>query len=373
MYRVRLIVIVLLGSLLTGCGEETPTVTPPPAPTQPLASPAVHLVMAVQGELLVQPEGGGEFVPAPIGTLLSPGDQLQLAAGSTATLLCADLQEAAVAIGTGSIPCSATDPVLTYDNSPPPPTLGSVSDSFDYPVVIAPRKTRVLAVRPTLHWLDSRGNGPYQVTITGPGFRWDYPSLVDSSRLDYPTDAPALQPGVAYRVIIQAGGHSSDEDPVNDPTFKLLNSTIADQVNKSATNIRNRHLSDVNERQALAVLFASYGLFGEATDQIEGSAPEQRSSSLEYLLAGYYHNKLLLNGPAEEHYQRAYDLAPGNEQRRDRANAAFGLGITYEGAGSDFSTQACDYYRTARDLYTQLKYTNSATNAKNRMNRLGCS
>ena len=141
--------------------------------------------------------------------------------------------------------------------------------------MLSPRKTRILSSHPLLRWSAVPGAGVYKVSVRGPNLTWSA-DVTGTSEIAYPDGAPALQPGVTYKLSVAAGNRSSDEESAAGLGFTLLKPDEAQAVKDGEARIRALGLSDAATRLLLANLYAGQGLTAEATNQLENVAQSRR-------------------------------------------------------------------------------------------------
>ena len=96
--------------------------------------------------------GWRDYAPALFGAPFRRGDLLRLGSAGRATVACADLKLATVEGAVSGYPCqTAPRTPLVYEGSLLNPTRGD-NGNGDYPLVVSPRKTKLLNPRPMLRW-----------------------------------------------------------------------------------------------------------------------------------------------------------------------------------------------------------------------------
>jgi hypothetical protein len=341
MIKRSLLCVVLLG--LLGCCS-----VPPATPTPPLAG--VHLVVAVQGPVSLKREGWSAYAPVLFGTTLRYGDLLRLDASAQATVVCADLSLRRVPSGVGGVPCPVAQVELDYNGSRVNPTRSNPSG--DFPLVVAPRKTKLLNPRPTLRWTPVAGTTRYTVSVRGPKVTWST-EVNSGTEVVYPDTAPALLAGATYKVTVVAGNRSSDEEPLPGLGFTLLNTDEAREVRAAETKIRALGLADTPTRLLLANLYASRErqLYAEAIAQLEGLATTAQEAAVPRTLGDLYLT-LGLNRLAEERYLQAFARSESAGDMEGQALAQHALGRIDEVLGNP--GESAQRLRKAMELYQQL-------------------
>jgi hypothetical protein len=333
--------------VLLGCTGASPNY--PAAYTQLATSDRdVHLVVVVQGELSVKRQGWSTYAPALPGTVLHYGDLLRLDGSAQATVVCADLTIASVPGGVSGIPCKVDRPVLVYDGSLVNPTRSIPSG--DFPLIVTPRKTKLLDPHPTLRWTPIAGATSYQVSVRGQGVNWST-DVNSGTEIAYPADAPALVAGATYKVIVVAGTRSSEEETLPGLGFTLLKPEEAAVVRDAEARIHALGLPGEPTRLLLANLYASQGLYAEAIEQYEAlSSTAQEPAVLRSL--GDIYLTLGLNHPAEASYLQALKLSEPANDVEGQALAQHALGRIYETIGN--AGEAAQRLQKAREQYQRL-------------------
>jgi tetratricopeptide (TPR) repeat protein len=148
----------------------------------------------------------------------------------------------------------------------------------------------------------------------------------------YPSDAPALKPGTLYRLVVEAGGRSSAEEPGAGLGFELLEADEAATVRAAEAKIRALGLADAATRLLVANLYANHGLYAEALAQLEPVANSGEPAVLR--LAGDLYLSTGLNRQAEESYLQALTLSQDANDTEGQAAAHVTLGRIYSALGN---------------------------------------
>jgi hypothetical protein len=337
------LVLVLLAMALTlpACGQPAPT------PAAGTSNAALHLVVAVEGGLSVKRLGWSDYAPALFGMALRNGDLLRLDSGAQATVACADLTIAKATGGVASVPCKVKKPLLVYGGGLIVPTRAEPPAGI--PMVLSPRKTKVLDAHPTLRWSAVAG-ASYNVSVRGSGLNWSA-TVAGKSELVYPNDAPALAPGGSYKVVVQGGGRSSDEETEAGLGFTVLKADEAQVVRDAEARVRGLGLGDSATRLLIANLYASQGLNAEAIAALEGLTATGMEPAPMRMLGDLY-VRVSLNRPAEQAYLQALDLSQKINDIEGQAAAQSALGSIYESFGN--KPEAVQRTQKAIEWYQKL-------------------
>lgn len=315
-----------------------------------LAQGATHVVGMVQGRVEVKRAGWTKFVLAGRGTQLQDGDMVRLASpDARATIFCANASVQKVPTSPYTLQCPSGQPVIkTYKGGRVTKARGDTS-SNKFPVVLAPRMSKILTARPVLRWLPLNGVEGYKVSIMrGPEVVWSE-EVGNVTELVYPAAAPALNVGVTYRLIVAAGQRSSENDRTPNLGFTLVTEAEAKPLNAAAAKIRAPGLPDATTRFLLANLYATWGVdpnnpdsdvkaFNyEAIEQLRGTAGETEPAATRLL--GELYLTIALPGLAEEQYKKAISQSEALGDVQGQALAEYALGTLYKSRNLDGASQ----------------------------------
>jgi len=102
-------------------------------------------------------------------------------------------------------------------------------------MLMGPRHTGIRTTHPAVRWRSVQGAGRYKVTLSGDaGEVWSRET--DSTAVEYPADAPALEAGGEYLCEVQAFG---DAGPLrsDDASFRVIAAADAKQVDVDLAGI----------------------------------------------------------------------------------------------------------------------------------------
>ncbi|HKS26975.1 MAG TPA: tetratricopeptide repeat protein [Pyrinomonadaceae bacterium] len=302
-----------------------------------------HIIGPTQGRVEVKRAGWRNYIPATMGMLLKNGDAIRLVSpGARATIFCADASVLQVPSSSYQLQCPSNRPVISsFKGSRVTKVRGGASITNSFPIVIAPRMTKLITARPVLRWLPARDATDYRVSvIRGAEEVWSA-DVGDVTKFVYPASAPALVPGVTYRLVVAVANTSSDRDRTPNLGFSLLNQAEAQAVNEAAARIRGLNLPDATTRFLLANLYASWGidpnnpdsdmkaLNYEAIEQLL-ALPEAQQEPATTRLLGDLYLTIGLNSLAEEQYRKALSLSESRGDTEGQAWAQYSLGRIYK-------------------------------------------
>lgn len=312
-----------------------------------------YTLIHVRGDVKVQ-RGSGPRLPARTGKTLQLNDLLWLGRGAQATVLCPDLSRYNVQTSPEGIRCpkrQMSEVIYVHGYPLRRPKADEPSDP-QVPIVLSPRKTRLLNRYPVLRWSRVSGTQEYEVVVTGGGKKWRQ-KVGSRLSLIYPQEAPGLVPGTSYAVDVNADGYQPRQPPLPELGFVLLTPQQAEAVRASERRVRALHLSDPLTRFLVAQVYAVNGLYAEAIAQLEGSrdAISQEPNYMNFLGDLYLH--IELNPEAEEWFLKALSRSQRLKDVEGQATAFHRLGLLYD--AEDKAEQAADCLWKAVALYQQLK------------------
>ncbi len=311
----------------------------------------LHVIVAADGDVEVKRKGSSGFAAAGVGAAVRRGDLLRLGDSARATVACADLTVHELPAGELSgVPCPDAPPeILAHEGSLLSSTRGEPTEEI--PLVVSPRRTRVLAPRPRLRWAPMPGVSDFEVGVRGPELDWTT-RVTATTSIVYPEDAPALQPEAAYKVVVVAGGRSSEEASEPGLGFTLLGLEEARAVGEAADRIRALGLPEEATRLLVAHLYAGRGLVAEAIELLEELAAEGGPPSLPRTLGDLY-ARIGLVLEAETRYLEAARRSAEAGDLEGEALARQALGYLYREA-LGLEDEAERAFGEARELFRAL-------------------
>jgi hypothetical protein len=308
--------------------------------------------------LMVQEAKGKARVKAFEGMLVRKGYLLILNPTARALVICGDVQPRELKPGPSGCPCTEPCPPeicgLRYKGSTISATRGSDTANGIFPVVIAPRKTLLRSLRPTIRWSPIAGakeNTAYQVTLYGESLKplWSR-EVINGTRLDYPGNEPALAAGQTYKVVVTSEGASSQQDQLPGLGFTTLTTEQARRLDEEESRRKQLRVSDMQSCLLVVNLYAGGELYAEAIEQLEEIYKTGKEAEVTRTLGDLY-AATGLNREAAAKYEEALALTDAGDLD--------GLGWTrlnlaqaYENLGS--VTQAIAQLREAVNTYRRL-------------------
>jgi hypothetical protein len=130
------------------------------------------------------------------------------------------------------------------------------------PIVLSPRKTKLLSRYPTIRWTPLKGGARYHVSIRGPDFSWTSDSTTATTFV-YSGKAPKLEPGTDYKVIVVADGRAVSDEPGLGLGFSIIGTKEKDVVLQEQHQIEHFSLPQGPTQFLIAHLYAGTGNPGE--------------------------------------------------------------------------------------------------------------
>ena len=302
-------------------------------------SNSLNLAVFVEGQVSVKKKGWTSYTPVVFGTSLRSGDLLRLDNSSHAKVVCSDLTLHDVTTGIVGVPCSVSLPLLQWeDGSTINVTRGSPNDGLS-PIVLSPRRTKLLSPYPMLRWTPVPGAGAYSVAVRGPNLISPVQVGVGATETQYPALAPQLESGVDYKLIVQAGDQNSADEPGPGLGFSILNSKDRKVVEKQQKRIEDMELPNGPTQFLISYLYASRGLNAEAIQRLESVSQTFKVAAVERLLGGLY-LRIGLPRQAEGRYLSSLDLSKSEKDEEGEMRDHLALAAIYEQAlGNDKSAR----------------------------------
>lgn len=292
------------------------------------SSHAANLVVAIQGHVDVKRKNWSSFAPLALGAEIKTGDVLRLDPSSSAKVVCADLKLRDLSAGMTGTPCVPSQDILRRsDGSLIRPTR-SVSGDNSYPVILSPRRTKLLSDHPLLRWTAVKDAAVYRVIVRGPDLLWTT-NVYSKTEFTYPDSAPKLEPGQDYKLIVRISeDQTSENEQINGLGFSLLPSRERKVVLDEQRQIERLGLQDGTTQYLIAHLDASYGLNAEAIEHLESASSQFQVSATERLLGHLYLN-IRLPRQAEAHYLKSLELSQKDEDQEGELQARLALASIY--------------------------------------------
>jgi hypothetical protein len=347
----RFLICLLLFVLLILICESPGAVSTSAQESNPAAESesALNVIVALQGQVSLKRSGWGNYAPAVFGTPLRRGDLLRVGESSQAKVVCSGLTVSDIARGISGVPCAGAKPLLRYRGDLVISTRGYGSVSF--PVVISPRKTRLLNPHPSLRWTPVDGARSYTVIVRGNDLNWST-EVRAKTGLDYPENAPALKAGSAYKLIVIANsGRQSDEEAEPGLGFSVLTPDEAKEVVRDEQKIRQLGLPDEPTRLLVVYLYVARGLNAEAIDKLEGMSQLLQEPGPARLLGDLY-LAVGLSRAAERRYLLALELSKKANDVEGQALGHEALGRIYEALGN--KDHVARHLKSALEFYKKL-------------------
>lgn len=342
----RIFGILTILTLLSACGP-TPASLPPSPTLMPELTPSLdelHLLVGIEGKVELKRLAWSDYQPVTFGARLQRGDLLL--PDGRATVLCADLSLHLVQAESG-VPCPVEEPILQRGESM---VVTPRAASVLIPYILHPRKTRVLTLTPLLRWHDT-GAASYTVMVRGGGQEWKQEG-VTGSEMQYPADAPPLEPGVDYLLVVmdEDSGRSSTEDPCKGLGFRVLSDEERAAVEGQAAEIEALELDEPTRRFVLAAYYAGQELRGEALVLLEELSGTLDTPAV-HLGRGDLLREMAVSDGAAMAYQIALERAEtlGDKESQARAQVGLARTLTDKDKVKQHYEQAIALYETLGD------------------------
>lgn len=328
-----------------------------------------------KGALQVKQAPGTPSINATEGMLIRRGYVLTLKGTARATVICSDGKKRDLVPGRQGCPCiepcKAEVCGIRYNGSTIGATRGSDTATGLFPIIISPRKTLISNLRPTIRWTAVAGmkdGTPYKVTLFAEGMKkiWER-EITAATSFAYPSEEPSLLPGQTYKVVVQAGGLSSQQDSSPGLGFLTLTADQQQALIKDEENLKSLELPETQTRFLLANHYAARELYAEALDLLKDLSQTMNEPAILQLFGDSY-LMVGLNREAEKKYLAALSLMPIDDLD-GRGLAEYSLAQVYENLGN--IDQATVRLKAAINAYRRLKDTKTVKRLLNDQKRLG--
>jgi hypothetical protein len=170
------------------------------------------------------------------------------------------------------------------------------------PIIVSPRNGRVLPEPLAFEWLGSRYSH-YLVRVMGPAGPVVDRREVAGARWTYPTDAPALTPGVRYTLQVVAGSQ-----PAQEAWFEVVDAERARAVASDLAGLEQElggSVSPTSRAVLKAGLLAREGFLHDARGVVVAGLAADRDEPTLHLLLGDIYTRTGLTDLAAESFDEA--------------------------------------------------------------------
>lgn len=183
--------------------------------------------------------------------------------------------------------------------------------------LLSPLGSKLRSGRPTFAWTTVAGADAYRIVVKEPSGTVALERRLTQARLPYPSDLPALRPGVLYSWSVEA---LAGDQPVAQAgsRFGVLAPESLARLRQEETALRSvaeAEIGDTTGPILLSRLYQEYGLAGDAIQQLERAislAPEEPSLHEEL---GELCRVVGWETAAQRHLQRAGELRAPSSAR----------------------------------------------------------
>lgn len=327
------------------------------------SSPAVNLVVSLDGQVTVKRKDRINYTSVVFGTRVEPGDLIRIGNSSHAKVVCSDLTLHDLSAGVVGTPCLVAQPLLRRADGTLINATRSWPSDGSIPIVLSPRKTKLLSPRPLLRWTPVEGADEYSVVIRGTDFNWA--CLVRSlTEIAYPEGAPRLEPGVDYKLVVQTRDRSSADEPGMGLGFEVLVSRDRKTVEQEQRKIEALHLPDGPTQFLIAYLYAARGLNAEAIQRLENVSQTFKAAAVMRLLGSLYSDVGLVR-QAEAQFLSSIKLSKDEKDEDGQMLTHLGLANIYEGIGN--TALASQHFEDAVALAEKMGDDHAAAQGRKRL------
>ena len=351
------------------------------------------ILIQKRGELMYRPNERADYQPSSLNMELYPDNWLQQKLGGPSKIRCAKdnptSQDIYKLVSEGEHSLANLGCPLVARTQSGSITVRAVQN-LKIPFIIAPRRTAVLDARPKIRWNPVSGVSQYTVSLKERGVSQEIWTTKVSDRtpvsdrtlagavkyieLDYPADAPSLEPEVDYQIIVttQQQVEATDNCPkdwlkqLDRPTVCLISSTRdtgrglgfyllsqdkIQQVQKLAAEIE-REFDGEAKALALAHLYRENNLMMDAIATLKDLLKQGNHTTGVYRFLGELYQQSELNQLAELQYVRAIELAKDARDLVGQASAQSSLAEIL--AAKNANQKAIEIAQEAKNAYEIL-------------------
>lgn len=283
----------------------------------------LNLIFAITGNVQVKRPSWTGYKRVYVGTLVNSSDKLRLTKGASAKIQCTNLDvwdlaspgEFSVSQG-----CPSSRTVLRRPDSNTIPTRAGNDPTIPYP--ISPRNSSILTRQPKLRWNQIAGVTKYQVRLFGPGVDWR--TNVNQPQVVYSGKEP-LKPGSRYWLTVTANNGVTTKNKDN-PGFTVMSEADSQRVKAEIAKLQQQSLKGEGNVLALAHLYRSNNLHGDAIELLSEFIQKGKPSSAVHQLLASTYQHIGLNLLAREQYLTALKLAQTEKNLEAQAIIQASLG-----------------------------------------------
>ncbi|MEQ8382398.1 MAG: tetratricopeptide repeat protein [Coleofasciculus sp. A1-SPW-01] len=267
------------------------------------------------GLVELKPKGKNNFEPIGMGERVGSGDRLRLGRGAEVELVCSNGNSVRLYYSgkTESVQehCPGSPPIIRtgFNNNI------SGGNNPHLPYVISPRMTYLLTEKPTLRWNEVEGVTSYTVRVETEDRELLWQTTVSSTAVDYPGNAPSLEWGEKYLVVVEASnGASSRSDLGANLGFEILEEYSIQRIQEAERSITQNSTGD-DRAISLADLYQREYLITNAIKTLKEKADQGSPNALIYMRLGDLYRLSGLNLLAEVSYEMAIQLLSAAQQQ----------------------------------------------------------
>lgn len=292
------------------------------------SSQTANLVVLIQGHAAIKRKNWTGFAPLMFGANLQAGDVLRLDESSSAKVLCSDLKLRDLNPGTTGTPCVPSQEILRRpDGSLLRPTR-TVPSEDSFPIVLSPRRTKLLSERPLLRWTEVKDASTYHLMVRAPELLWTA-NVQSKTEIQYPDNAQKLEAGPTYKLIVAVDKERTSEMESGPGLgFSVLPSKERKIVLEEQKQLERLELEEGTTQYLIAHLYASQGLNAEAIERLEAVAKKFRVPATERLLGELYLT-VALPRQAETHYLESLELSKKEQDDEGQIQCRLALATIY--------------------------------------------
>jgi len=323
-----------------------------------------YLVIGVVGELRYKLPGWNDYQPVSLGTFLPSDTVIQSAENGELDVLCLDLSVVHISANYhGGISCSKSATILIRNSSPVVTPRREIIVVADIPYVTSPRHTFIRTPYPKISWAPTGdADTVYTVRLLNQNSNWHF----DTTQLEmqYPEDAPQLQPLVPYKIEITDSGSlsSTEEKTAMDLGFVLLPAEKISELDQQLEQVEQMNLDSFATSLIESVILASYEVRNDAIFALNELIQKNSRTPAIMLQLGNLYMEVGLYQEAIHVYNDAYLAYQDIHDKAGQAAAQFGMGAAYSNQGK--VVDAKEHLNLALTLFEELNHHQGSAEAE---------
>lgn len=175
--------------------------------------------------------------------------------------------------------------------------------------LLQPYGSLLIKPRPKISWTVIPESKTYRISLEDASKTTIWAATTQGNEIRYPTSAPPLRRGTAYRIIVQTSINDSSDIQLDDKTVVILAKTQQQKLNQAIAQIKSLNLSDDQKALDTAMVYQASSLLNQEINVLEQRiAKGTQDSRIPLRLATRYLEEGWVE-PARKYVQESHRLA----------------------------------------------------------------